>query len=170
MSRCKAIVTSGARKGSRCKYPSKYGGYCGLHKSLLVAEARNATKDERLALITAVGVSLISLMEKAIDHLPDAIEVISHFMGFPGPMYPERDPLSFNQLMEQWSLKKRIARSKIIADAKNAVFDGKSSTDALKNIAILYKNADSEWEDREEIGQLFELLWSIDSIDGRNSS
>jgi len=69
---CKAIK----KNGKRCSYTAKYTGYCGIHKSLANMEI-DSNRDTRLTAILTTGATLILIVEKAIQYLPETVAIVT---------------------------------------------------------------------------------------------
>lgn len=164
MARCNAIIASGPNKGTRCRNKSKYARYCGTHKSIVIVEASKMTKTQRLALISGLGVSLITLAEKGAAHLPAVIEIIFHISKLPFPMKPEPDPQKFNELLADRTHWKEASRDEIFRDARTAVQKGEISCHRLDDLRRLVQKADTDWPAKEKFEELFELLQRVEEI------
>jgi hypothetical protein len=73
-SQCKVRTKS----GTRCKNAAKHSGHCYVHRSPEESPERTPIdRTQRTAALLGTGVSLIALVEKAIEYLPGLFEPIA---------------------------------------------------------------------------------------------
>lgn len=80
--RCRGIYRNG--KNCRNRARQEFKGYCGIHKSQAPSNLIPEQRDKRLVDILAAGASLVVLLEKAIEYLPEAVTIMSSFAPIRG--------------------------------------------------------------------------------------
>jgi|GEM_PF-5565329 len=161
--KCKAILNSGTRKGSRCQQNPKFSGYCGRHKYLLVEESKSKTKLERTALISSLGANLIVIAEKTSEHWPEVVEVLMAVGKCIGVGYPVPDIWEFNELQRQNSHWRKIDTRKALEAARDSISKGKATYSNLKQLAEVIEATSNNRKDILEAEKVITLIRKIES-------
>ncbi|ROQ22671.1 hypothetical protein [Gallaecimonas pentaromativorans] len=67
------------KNGTPCSNKGKieYKGYCGIHRSMSLSKSLTPEeKDDRLVKLLSAGGVLVLLLEKAVEYLPNAIDIL----------------------------------------------------------------------------------------------
>lgn len=160
--KCKAILKSGTRKGSRCAQKPKFSGYCGRHKHLLLEEAKSNSSLQHTTLLSSLGANLILIAEKTSAHWPEIVELMrvtgeSFGLGYPTPGRRE-----FDQQLRERHLR-NICTTKALNDARELVSSGKTTYSDLVKFAQVIAVASNDRNDVLEAEKIIDLAIEIES-------
>ena len=161
--KCKAILKTGARKGSRCQQKPKLSAYCGRHKYLLLEVSKSKTRLERTALISSLGANLIVIAEKTSEHWPEVVEILINVGKSFGIGYPVPDVLEFNELQRQNSRWRKIETQKTLRGAKDSISNGNDVYINLKQLAEIIEATSNNKKDILEARGIIALIHDIES-------
>ena len=117
----KSLCPATLKSGLPCtnKGNVHFKGYCGVHyKNKFIKIQTKQNNDARLALLLASSSALLTILEKALTHLPDLVEIITSVASDGSLLSPKN---SYKEHIDFLSRKYTVSSKKIISDYDNAV-------------------------------------------------